>query len=51
MVGAVGQGGCIDEHSESLAEHINTGYPANVCLIGTTLPNGYSQITPRRATA
>jgi hypothetical protein len=34
-----------------LHEHINTAYPAHVCLIGTTLPNGYSQITPRRATA
>ena len=23
-----------------LHEHINTAYPANVCLIGTVLPNG-----------
>jgi len=30
-----------------LHEHINTAYPANVCLIGTILPNGFAQITPR----
>jgi hypothetical protein len=30
-----------------LHEHINTAYPANVCLIGTVLPNGFAQITPR----
>jgi len=33
-----------------LHEHINTAYPAHVCLIGTTLPNGYAQITPRGST-
>jgi len=31
----------------ALHEHINTAYPANVCLIGTVLPNGFAQITPR----
>jgi hypothetical protein len=30
-----------------LHEHINTAYPAHVCLVGTVLPNGYAQITPR----
>ena len=30
-----------------LHEHINTAYPAHVCLVGTALPNGYAQITPR----
>ena len=30
-----------------LHEHINSAYPAHVCLIGTVLPNGYAQITPR----
>jgi hypothetical protein len=30
-----------------LHEHINTAYPANVCLLGTVLPNGFAQITPR----
>ena len=33
-----------------LHEHINAAYPAHVCLIGTTLPNGYAQITPRGST-
>jgi hypothetical protein len=33
-----------------LHEHINTAYPANVCLIGTVLPNGFAQITPRAST-
>ena len=32
---------------KALQEHINTAYPAHVCLIGTTLPDGYAQITPR----
>ena len=31
----------------ALHEHINTAYPANVCLVGTVLPNGFAQITPR----
>jgi hypothetical protein len=33
-----------------LHEHINTAYPAHVCLVGTALPNGYAQITPRGST-
>ena len=33
-----------------LQEHINTAYPGNVCLIGTVLPNGFAQITPRGST-
>lgn len=32
---------------QPLHEHIDTAYPANVCLIGTVLPNGFAQITPR----
>src|SRR5260370_12068236 len=35
---------------KSLHEHINTAYPAHVCLIGTTLPDGYAQITLRGST-
>src|SRR5262249_6937743 len=35
---------------KALQEHINTAYPAHVCLVGTTLPNGYAQITPRGST-
>lgn len=30
-----------------LHEHINTAFPDHVCLVGTVLPNGYAQITPR----
>jgi hypothetical protein len=33
-----------------LHEHINTAFPANVCLIGTVLPSGFAQITPRGST-
>jgi uncharacterized protein len=33
-----------------LHEHINTAFPANVCLIGSALPNGFAQITPRGST-
>ena len=33
-----------------LQEHINGAYPGNVCLIGTVLPNGFAQITPRGST-
>ena len=34
-----------------LHEHINTAYPQFVCLIGTVLPNGFAQVTPRGSTA
>jgi len=34
-----------------LHEHINTAYPAHVCLVGTVLPNGFAQVTPRGSTA
>ena len=30
-----------------LHEHINTAYPANVCLVATVLPNGFAQVSPR----
>ena len=33
-----------------LQSHINTAFPNDVCLIGTVLPNGYAQITPRGST-
>jgi len=33
-----------------LHEHINTAFPANVCLLGSVLPNGFAQITPRGGT-
>ncbi|HTZ35247.1 MAG TPA: hypothetical protein VMB84_04430 [Stellaceae bacterium] len=33
-----------------LHEHINTAFPAHVCLLGSVLPNGFAQITPRGGT-
>ena len=33
-----------------LHEHINTAYPAHVCLVATVLPSGYAQVTPRGST-
>jgi len=30
-----------------LQSHINTAFPANVCLVGSVLPNGFAQVTPR----
>jgi hypothetical protein len=35
---------------EILRQHINTAFPANVCLLGSVLPNGFAQITPRGGT-
>ena len=31
----------------SLREHIDTAFPANVVLVGSVLPNGYAQMSPR----
>ena len=33
-----------------LHEHINTAFPATPCLIGTVLPSGFAQVTPRGST-
>ena len=33
-----------------LHPHINTAFPANVCLVGSVLPDGYAQVTPRGST-
>ncbi|MGA8380390.1 MAG: hypothetical protein WB710_04580 [Stellaceae bacterium] len=33
-----------------LQPHIDTAFPANVCLLGSVLPNGFAQITPRGGT-
>jgi hypothetical protein len=33
-----------------LHEHIDTAFPASVCLVGTVLPSGFAQITPRGST-
>ena len=34
----------------SLHQPIDTAFPANVCLVGTVLPGGHAQITPRGST-
>jgi hypothetical protein len=28
---------------KALHEHINTAFPANVCLVATVLPNGFAR--------
>jgi uncharacterized protein len=33
-----------------LHQPINTAFPANTCVIGTVLPDGYAQISPRGST-
>jgi hypothetical protein len=33
-----------------LHEHINTAFPAHVCLVATVLPSGFAQVTPRGST-
>ncbi len=33
-----------------LHSHIDTAFPANVCLVGSVLPSGFAQITPRGGT-
>lgn len=35
---------------KALHEPINKAFPANVCLVGTVLPNGYAHVTPRGST-
>jgi hypothetical protein len=33
-----------------LQDPINTAFPNDVCLIGSVLPNGFAQVTPRGST-
>jgi hypothetical protein len=35
---------------KTLQPHIDTAFPDNVCLVGSVLPDGYAQITPRGST-
>ena len=35
---------------KALHEHINTAFPAHVCLVATVLPNGFAEVTPRGST-
>jgi hypothetical protein len=34
----------------ALHEHINTAFPANVCLVPIVRPDGFAQVTPRGST-
>ena len=33
-----------------LQSYINTAFPANVCLVGSVLPDGFAQVIPRGST-
>src|SRR5262245_38895389 len=33
-----------------LHEHIDTAFPASVCLVATVLPTGFAQVSPRGST-
>src|SRR5262249_54599006 len=35
---------------KALHEHIDTAFPTFVCLVGTVLPSGFAQISPRGST-
>jgi len=35
---------------KTLQPHINSAFPEHVCLVGSVLPNGHAQITPRGST-
>jgi hypothetical protein len=35
---------------KTLQPHINSAFPEHVCLVGTVLPDGFAQITPRGST-
>ena len=35
---------------KTLHPHINTAFPDYVCLVGSVLPSGFAQITPRGST-
>ena len=35
---------------KTLQPHLNSAFPAHVCLVGSSLPDGYAQITPRGST-
>jgi hypothetical protein len=35
---------------KALQAHVNGAFPDHVCLVGSVLPNGYAQVTPRGST-
>jgi hypothetical protein len=43
-------GGFMATIPKVLQAHINTAFPANVCLVGSVLPNGFAQVSPRGST-
>jgi hypothetical protein len=43
-------GGLMTKIPKILQSHINTAFPANVCLVGSVLPNGFAQMSPRGST-
>ena len=40
----------MDTIPKALHEHIDTAFPAHVCLVATVLPNGFAQVSPRGST-
>src|SRR5690242_6638130 len=48
--GTIDKEACMARIPKFLHEPINTAFPANVCLIGSVLPNGFAQVTPRGST-
>jgi len=41
---------CLGQDSQSPARAHHTAFPANVCLVGTVLPSGFAQVSPRGST-
>lgn len=35
---------------KALQAHIDSAFPEHVCLVGSVLPNGFAQVTPRGST-
>ena len=35
---------------QKLQSHLNTAFPEHVCLVGSVMPDGYAQVTPRGST-
>ena len=33
--------------AKKIQPHINSAFPAHVCLVGSVLPDGYAQVSPR----
>src|SRR5260370_7045280 len=44
------RGGLMAKIPKILQTHIDTAFPANVCLVGSVLSNGFAQVSPRGST-